>query len=225
MNKLNTKAWLGLCFLAFVMGLLLFLTAGTVRYWQAWGYLAVFFGASILITLYLMNNDPALLKRRLSAGPTAEKGETQRIIMFIASMGFIASLVVPALDYRFLWSSMPLYAVIAGDLLTALCFYITFLVYRENTFTSAIIEIAEDQKVISTGPYAYVRHPMYAGGLLLFVGTPLALGSYWGLLAFLAALPALMWRLLDEENFLAKNLPEYAEYCEKVHWRLIPGIF
>ena len=142
MNKLNTRAWLGLCFLAFVMGLLLFLTAGTVRYWQAWGYLVIFFGASILITLYLMNNDPALLNRRLSAGPTAEKGKTQRIIMFIASMGFIASLVVPALDYRFLWSRVPLYAVIAGDLLTALCFYITFLVYRENTFTSAIIEIA-----------------------------------------------------------------------------------
>ena len=225
MNKLNTRAWLGLCFLAFVMGLLLFLTAGTVRYWQAWGYLVIFFGASILITLYLMNNDPALLNRRLSAGPTAEKGKTQRIIMFIASMGFIASLVVPALDYRFLWSRVPLYAVIAGDLLTALCFYITFLVYREHTFTSAIIEIAEDQKVISTGPYAYVRHPMYAGGSLLFVGSPLALGSYWGLLAFLAALPALIWRLLDEEKFLAKNLPEYTEYCEKVRWRLIPGIF
>jgi protein-S-isoprenylcysteine O-methyltransferase Ste14 len=225
MSNLNTKAWLGLVFLAIAMGLLLFLAAGTVQYWQAWAYLAVYFAASLLITLYLMKKDPALLKRRLSGGPTAEKEKTQKIIMLFASAGFIASLVVPALDHRFAWSSVPLYAMIAGDILTALCFYSMFLVFRENTFTSATIEIAEDQKVISTGPYAYVRHPMYAGGLLLFVGTPLALGSYWGLLAFLAALPALMWRLLDEENFLAKNLPEYAEYCEKVHWRLIPGIF
>jgi len=225
MNNLNTKAWLGLVFLAIAMGLLLFLPAGTVRYWQAWAYLAVYFGESLLITLYLMKKDPALLKRRLSAGPTAEKEKTQKIIKLFASTGFIASLVVTAVDHRFVWSSAPLYAVIAGDILTALCFHIMFLVFRENTFTSATIEIAEDQKVISTGPYAFVRHPMYAGGLLLFIGTPLALGSYWGLIAFVAVLPALLWRLLDEEKFLAKNLPGYLEYCAKVRWRLIPGVF
>jgi protein-S-isoprenylcysteine O-methyltransferase Ste14 len=223
-NKLNAKAWLGLVFLAVAMGLLLFLPAGTVQYWQAWAYLGVFFGASLLITLYLMKRDPALLKRRLSGGPTAEKETTQKVIMAFASIGFIALLVVPALDHRFMWSSVPLYAVIAGNALAALCFCITFLVYKENTFTSATIEIARDQKVVSTGPYAMVRHPMYAGGLLLFIGTPLALGSFWGLLAFVATLPALIWRLLDEEKFLAKNLPGYTEYCAKVHWRLIPGI-
>jgi protein-S-isoprenylcysteine O-methyltransferase Ste14 len=225
MSNLNTKAWLGLVFLAIAMGLLLFLAAGTVQYWQAWAYLAVYFAASLLITLYLMKKDPALLKRRLSGGPTAEKEKTQKIIMLFASAGFIASLVVPALDHRFAWSSVPLYAMIAGDILTALCFYSMFLVFRENTFTSATIEIAEDQKVISTGPYAFVRHPMYAGGSLLFIGTPLALGSYWGLLAFVAVLPALIWRLLDEEKFLARNLPGYVEYCARVPWRLIPGVF
>jgi protein-S-isoprenylcysteine O-methyltransferase Ste14 len=207
------------------MGLLLFLSAGTVHYWQGWVYLGVFFWPSLLITLYLMKNDPTLLTRRLSSGPTAEKETTQKIIMVIASAGFIALLVVPALDRRFAWSSMPLCMVIAGDVLTALCFYLTFLVYKENTFTSATIEIAEKQRVISTGPYAMVRHPMYAGGTLLFIGTPLALGSYLGLLSFLAVLPALMWRLLDEEKFLAKNLPGYVEYCVKVRWRLIPGVF
>lgn len=225
MNNINTQAWLGLIFLTAVMGLLLFVTAGTVQYWQAWAYLGVYFGASLLITLYLMKKDPALLKRRLSGGPTAEKEKTQKIIMLFASIGFIASLVVPALDYRFKWSSVPLYAVIAGDMLTTLWFYINFLVFKENTFTSATIEISEDQKVISTGPYAFVRHPMYAGGLLLFIGTPLALGSYWGILAFVAVLPALIWRLLDEERFLAKNLPGYIDYCAKVRWRLIPGVF
>jgi protein-S-isoprenylcysteine O-methyltransferase Ste14 len=223
--SLNLKAWLGLMFLALAMGLLLFLPAGTVRWWQAWAYLGVFFGASVLITLYLMKHDPALLRRRLSGGPTAEKEKTQKIIMLFASLGFIASLVEPALDHRFSWSSVPTTVVVAGDALSALCFYITFLVYRENTFTSATIEIAEGQRVISTGPYAVVRHPMYAGGSLLFLGTPLALGSYWGLLAFAATLPALIWRLLDEETFLSRNLPRYTEYCANVRWRLIPGVF
>ncbi len=222
---LNTKAWLGLIFLAVAMGLLLFIPAGTFRYWQAWLYLGVFFGASIPITVYLMKRDPALLKRRLSAGPTAEKEKTQKIAMLIASLGFIASLVVPALDRRFSWSNVPAWAALAGDALAALCFYITFLVYEENTFTSATIEVAEGQRVISTGPYSIVRHPMYAGGSLLFLGTPLALGSYWGLLTFLAVLPALIWRLLDEEKFLSKNLPGYTEYCASMRWRLIPRVF
>jgi protein-S-isoprenylcysteine O-methyltransferase Ste14 len=175
--------------------------------------------------LYLMKKDPALMNRRMRGGPTAEKGKTQQIVMWFVSAGFIASLVVPALDYRFKWSSVPLYVIVAGDLLMALWFYVTFRVFKENTFTSATIEIAEGQKVISTGPYAFVRHPMYAGGLLLFFGTPLALGSYWGLLEFAVVLPALIWRLLDEEKFLARNLPGYVDYCAKVRWRLIPGVF
>jgi protein-S-isoprenylcysteine O-methyltransferase Ste14 len=225
MSKLNTKAWFGLVFLAIVMGLLLFLSAGTVHYWQAWIYLAVYFGSSLLISLYLMKKDPALLQRRMSGGPTAERTRTQQISMLFASAGFIGSLIVPALGHRFACSNIPIYAVVAGDILTVVSFYIMFLVFRENTFASATIEIAEDQKVISTGLYAFVRHPMYAGGSLLFIGTPLALGSFWGLLAFLIVLPALIWRLLDEEKFLAKNLPGYVDYCAKVRWRLIPGVF
>lgn len=223
--NLNTKAWLGLVFLATIMGLLLFLIAGTARYWQAWGYLAVFFGASVLITLYLIKKDPALLKRRLRSGPTAEKRTTQKIIMFFTTIGFIAMLVVPALDYRFRWSSMPLYFVFAGYILTALGFYLIFLVYKENPFTSATIEIAEDQKVISTGPYAIVRHPMYAGGLLYMLGMPLALGSYWGFLPFAAMIPFLIWRLYDEEAFLCEHLTGYRDYSARVRWRMVPGVF
>lgn len=225
MNNLNARAWGGLASLAVVMGLVLFVCAGTIDYWQAWVYLGVFFGSSTLITLSLMKKDPALLRRRLSGGPTAEKRKTQKFAMLFASIGFTALLVVPSLDYRFGWSGLPLYMTIAGDAITALCFYVTFLVYKENTFSSATIEIAQDQKVISTGPYAIVRHPMYAGGSLLFAGTPFALGSYWGLFAFVAILPALIWRLLDEERFLAENLPGYVEYCRKIRWRLIPGVF
>jgi protein-S-isoprenylcysteine O-methyltransferase Ste14 len=225
MNSLNTKAWLGGVFLAVVMALLLFLPAGTARYWQAWIYLAVFFGSLLPQTLYLVRKNPALLKRRLKGGPLAEKEKSQKIIMLFTSIGFVALLVVPALDHRFLWSKAPPYMVAAGDLLTVLGFTIIFLVFKENPFTSAAIEVAVDQKVISTGPYAVVRHPMYAGGLLYLLGAPLALGSYWGLLALAAMWPFLIWRLFDEERFLSKNLPGYTEYCAKVRWRLIPGVF
>jgi protein-S-isoprenylcysteine O-methyltransferase Ste14 len=207
------------------MGLLLFAVAGTLRYWQAWVYLAAFFGASSLITLYLIRKDPALLRRRLSGGPTAEKATAQRIIMSFASIGFVALLIVPAFDRRFGWSTVPLAVEIVGMLLVAAGFAIIFLVYRENSFTSATIEIAEGQKVVSTGPYAFVRHPMYAGGLVYLLGTPLALGSWWGLLAFAAMVPFLIWRLFEEEKFLAANLTGYVAYCRKVRYRLIRGIF
>jgi protein-S-isoprenylcysteine O-methyltransferase Ste14 len=223
--NLNVKAWVGLIVLASVMAALLFLSAGTLCYWQAWVYLTVFFGASVFHTLYLMKHDPALLQRRLKGGPTAEKERAQQIIMLCTSVGFIGLLVVPALDHRFGWSDVPLMVVIAGNLLIAAGYYIIFLVFRENTFTSATIEIAAEQKVISTGPYASVRHPMYAGGLLYLLGMSLALGSYWGLLVLTATMPFLIWRLFDEERFLAKNLSGYSEYMQRVRWRLVPGVF
>jgi protein-S-isoprenylcysteine O-methyltransferase Ste14 len=221
----NAKAWLGLIVLAFVMAALLLVSAGTLHYWQAWVYLAVFLGASVFHTLYLMKRDPALLQRRLKGGPTAEKERAQQIIMLFTSMGFIALLVVSALDHRFGWSLVPLPVVLAGNALIAVGYYIIFLVFRENTFTSATVEIAPDQKVISTGPYAWVRHPMYAGGSLYLLGMPLALGSYWGLLALMATMPFLLWRLFDEEKFLTKNLSGYSEYMHRVQWRLLPGVF
>jgi len=225
MDTLQRKAFAGLLILFLVMAALLFLAAGTIRYWQGWAYLAVFFGASFLITLYLAKNDPALLKRRLSAGPWAEKEQAQKIIMAFTSIGFVALIVVPALDFRFGWSAVPLPIVAAGDVLVAIGYAIIFLVYKENTFTSATIEVAKDQRVISTGPYALVRHPMYAGGVLYLLGTPLALGSWWGLVPFAATLPFLIWRLFDEEAFLARNLPGYAEYRNKVRFRLMPGVW
>src|SRR5215510_6713848 len=207
------------------MGLLLFLPAGTLRYWQAWVYLGIFFGASALTTAFLIRRDPALLERRMRGGPTAEKRPVERLIMVFTSIGFIALLVVPALDHRFRWSGVPVWAVIAGDVLVVIGFYFIFLVYRENTFTSATIEVAPGQTVISTGPYAIVRHPMYASALLYLVGTPLALGSYWGLVALAAMLPFLMWRLFDEERFLARNLPGYTEYQKRVRHRLVPFVW
>jgi len=207
------------------MALLLFVPAGTVRYWQAWLYLSIFFGAAALTTMFLMRRDPALLERRMRGGPSAEKQPTQKFIMLCTSLGFIALLVVPALDYRFAWSMVPLAGVLVGDALVAVGFFLIFLVYKENTFTSATIEVAADQRVISTGPYAIVRHPMYASALLYLAGTPLALGSYWGFVPLVSMLPFLIWRLLDEERFLALNLPGYTEYQKRVRHRLIPGIW
>ena len=225
MRNLNAQAWLSLVALAAVMGLLLFIPAWTIHYWQAWVYLSIFTGASFLTTLYLMKNDQALLKRRMRGGPTAEKQRIQKLIMLCVSIGFIALLVVPALDHRFRWSAMPLSGVIVGDVLVAIGFYFIFLVYKENTFTSATIEVAEDQRVISTGPYAIVRHPMYASASLYLIGTPLALGSFWGFLALAAMMPFLIWRLYDEESFLARNLSGYTKYQKKVRYRLVPLIW
>jgi protein-S-isoprenylcysteine O-methyltransferase Ste14 len=222
--SLNARAWRALAVLAVVMGLLLFVPAGTVQYWQAWVYLSLF-TASALTTLYLMNTDPALLERRMSGGPMAEKRPAQKFIMLCTSVGFVGLLVVPALDHRFGWCAVPPARVVAGDVLVAIGFSLIARVYRENTFTSATIEVAENQKVISTGPYAMVRHPMYASGLLYLVGTPLALGSYWGLVPVAAMMPCLMWRLIDEERFLATNLPGYTEYQKRVRYRLVPFVW
>src|SRR5262249_43982200 len=155
----------------------------------------------------------------MHGGPTAERRPAQKVIMLGTSIGFVALLVVPARDHRFGWSAVPPGVVAAGNALVALGFYLISRVYRENPFTSATIEIAPDQRVISTGPYAIVRHPMYASGFLYLVGTPLALGSYWGLVVVAAMMPFLIWRLLDEERFLAGNLPGYAEYQRRVRYR------
>jgi protein-S-isoprenylcysteine O-methyltransferase Ste14 len=225
MSILNIKAFVGLLFLLMVMAALLFIPAWTLDYWQAWTFLAVYFGWSLAITLYLMERDPKLLQRRMRGGPAAEKDPNQKIIMIFKSLGFIGLMILPALDHRFVWSRMPPYVALSGDLLVALGFLVIFFVFKENTFSSATIELAPNQKVISTGPYAVVRHPMYAGALVLLLGIPIALGSWWGLLVLVATLPALIWRLLDEEKFLAGNLTGYAEYQNKVRFRLIPIVW
>lgn len=225
MSNLNTKVWSRSIVFAIVLALLLFVPAGTIEYWQAWVYLVVFFASSVAVTIYLMNKDPALLMRRMKAGPTAEREKTQKIIMFFAMVSFVTIFLVSALDYRFMWSPVPLAVVIGGDIVVALGFFITFLVVKENTFASATIEITKDQSVISTGPYAIVRHPMYSGGLLIVLGTPLALGSLWGFLTFIPTSIWIVWRLLDEEKFLAKNLAGYDEYRAKIRYRLVPHVW
>jgi len=211
--------------LALFMAALLFIPAGTLRYWQAWAYLAVFFGAGGLVSAYLFRHDRALLERRLSGGPFAEKEPAQKIIMTFTSLGFMALLVIPALDRRFGWSAVPAIVAVAGNLVFLLGYYVNFLVFKENSFAAATIGVAKDQKVIATGPYAVVRHPMYAGALVYCLATPLALGSLWGLLAVAAVAPFMYWRIVNEEEVLLRRLPGYADYCARVRWRLIPRVF
>ena len=208
-----------------VTGALLFLPAGTFDYWEAWVFIAVFIACNIPLTIWVAINDPQLLERRMRAGPIAEKEKSQKIIMTIAFLAFAGEVVIPALDRRFGWSDVPTSVVILGNALIAISYVGFYFVFRENTYGAATIRVEENQKVISTGPYAIVRHPMYAAALILMLGIPLALGSWWGLLAFVPGIPALVWRILDEERLLKRDLPGYAEYMQRAHFRLIPGLF
>jgi len=225
MKNLNLRAWLSLVTLAAVIAALLFIAAGTLDYWEGWLYLALFFGAAVLTTEYVIRRDPALLERRMRGGPTAEQRPAQKIIQAFTSLGFLALVIVPGLDRRYEWSDVPAYAVFTGDALVAIGFYLAFLVYKETTFASATIQVVEDQRVISTGPYALVRHPMYTGGGLLLLGMPLALGSYWAFIPFAGILLCLMWRIFDEERLLGESLPGYTEYRKRVPYRLVPRIW
>jgi protein-S-isoprenylcysteine O-methyltransferase Ste14 len=225
MNQVNIKAFAGILQLFFILGLTIFLPAWTLDYWQAWIVVAVFFACTLAVTVYLMKNDPKLLERRVSAGVGAEQERSQNIIQAFAAVAFIALSVVSALDHRFGWSTVPPYLVALGDILIVLGFYLVFLVFKENSFASGTIEVGADQCVISTGPYALVRHPMYIGALVMLAGVPLALGSLWGLVAIIPMTLVLIARLLDEEKFLTRNLAGYSDYQSKVRCRLVPLIW
>jgi protein-S-isoprenylcysteine O-methyltransferase Ste14 len=224
-TALASQAFLGLGALIAVVGVLLFAVAGTARYAEAWVFLGLFFGASLAVTLYLMKRDPKLLERRVKAGPVAEQRPKQRLIQLLASGAFLAILAVPALDHRLGWSRVPLPLVVGGDVLVACGFLAVFLVFRANSYASAVIEVGAEQKVIDTGPYALVRHPMYAGALVLLAGIPLALGSFWGLLVLAPFTAVIAWRLLDEEAVLLQQLPGYADYRTRTRYRLIPLVW
>jgi protein-S-isoprenylcysteine O-methyltransferase Ste14 len=204
---------------------LLFIPAGTLAYWQGWAYLATFTVCSLAYTVYLARHDPALLKRRTEAGIAYEQEPAQKIIIFFLFALFIALVTVPPLDFRFRWSSVPWYVSGLGDVLVVVAFYLFYLVSRVNTYAAANIRVEAGQKVISTGVYGLVRHPMYSGALFLMLGTPLALGSWWGLLLVPLSLPVLYFRIANEEQVLRRDLAGYADYCAQVRWRLIPGVF
>jgi len=225
MNTVTKKALAGAAWLLLVMALMLFVSAGSMRFWQGWIYWSVFCTSVVVITVYFLRHDPNLVARRTTAGPIAEPETTQKVIQGLASALFCALLIVPGLDHRFHWSSVRFPLVLAGNALVAISFTIIFVVFRENSFASSVIQVEKEQRVVSTGLYSYVRHPMYAGAGLLLIATPLALGSWWGLPVGLMLCGVIVVRLLDEERRLAADLSGYQEYRRNVRYRIVPGVW
>jgi protein-S-isoprenylcysteine O-methyltransferase Ste14 len=220
----KAKMWLSFVVSFVPIALALILSAGTINYWEAWVYFGVGVLTSIPLVLYI-TKDPILLENRTKIGPTVEQRPTQKVIVWFMAIPLIAMFIVPGLDHRFGWSSVPLLLIIVGDLLILFSMWMVYRVFKANSFGSATVEVTKDQKVISSGPYAIVRNPMYTGASIYFIGTALALGSFWGLVSSALIILGFVWRLFDEERFLAQNLPGYTEYCAKVRWHLVPGIF
>ena len=224
-SELLLKSLSGMLFLLFVMGLVLFVPYGGLNYELAWLYLMLFFICVTGITVYLFLYDKHLLKSRLAAGPVAETRVIQKIIQSVAGLSFLAIYILSALDYKNKYSNVPLYFSYISDMFCALAFVLLFYVFKQNTFLSATIEVQEKQQVVSTGLYGIVRHPMYTGAFILLLFTPMALGSYYGLLPVLILIAVIIYRAMDEEKELKQNLTGYKEYCQRVKYRLIPFVF
>ena len=203
----------------------LFIPAGTLRYWQAWVFLAVFSVSSQALGIYFLAHDRKLVERRMKIGPVAEQRPVQKIISALFMLGFVGFLVLPAFDHRFGWSPVAPVLSIFANAIIVLSFVLFFSVMKSNSYAASTIQVEEGQPVVSTGPYAYVRHPMYSGALLLLTAMPLALGSWWSDFLLVPFFPVLVWRILDEEDFLRKNLPGYAEYMRRVQYRLVPQVW
>lgn len=224
MKSSVAKAWFGFVITTLFIAFGLFLSAWTTHYWQAWVFLGVMIVTSIPVTHYI-TSDPILLANRTKGGPTVEQRPIQKIIVWALALPLIAIFIVPGLDHRFGWSNAPLWLSVVGNLFIVVSMWMVYRVFKANSFGSATVEVTDEQKVISSGPYAFVRHPMYSCAIVYFIGISFALGSYWGLIPVALISLGFVWRLFDEEKFLAQNLSGYTEYCAKVHWHLVPGIF
>jgi protein-S-isoprenylcysteine O-methyltransferase Ste14 len=225
LKDLAKRAWVGVLQFQAILALLLFVPAWSLHFWEAWVYWMLFSGCVLFITAYFLKHDPRLVERRLQVGPVAEPETTQKIIQAIAGVLFCALLIVPGFDHRLYGSALPVPIVVSADVLVVIGLGIVFVVFKENSYTASVVKVEVEQPVISTGPYRILRHPMYAGGMLALLATPLALGSLWALLVAVPLCGAIVVRLLDEERYLSVHLSGYTAYCEKVRYRLIPGIW
>ena len=206
-------------------GVLLFLPTGTFNYWQAWVFIAVFTATTAGPSIYWAVKRPEILRRRMNAGPLAEARPAQKIIVTGVYLLASATFVVSALDHRFGWSQVPTTVVLIGDVLVAGGLGLAMLVVHQNSYAAATITVEAEQQLVSTGLYGLVRHPMYFGALIMMIGTPVALDSYWGLVVLIPSLVVLAFRILDEEKALTQELSGYVEYTQKVHHRLVPGVW
>lgn len=208
-----------------VLVLLLFLPAGTLNYWQAWVFIATSMVATLVPSVYLARTNPAALERRMRAGPRAEARPLQKIVIIGAFLAFLGMLVLSAYDHRMGWSQLPAWLCLAGDVLVALGLGIAMLVVIQNGYAAANVTVEAGQHVVSTGVYTFVRHPMYVGNIVMMLGIPLALGSYWGLLFVVPGMAVLVFRIRDEEKLLVQELAGYREYAQQVRYRLLPYVW
>ena len=218
-RSLGTRLLLRSLIAVIFVAVILFLPARSLRYWQGWVFMALLFVPMPFTSVYFMKRDPQLIERRLR---TEEKISEQKIIIRLAQWVVFASLAIPGLDYRFGWSRVPLWLAILSQFFFFAGYMITLWVMKENSFASRTVQVEEGQKVISTGPYRLVRHPMYFGAVLMLLFTSPALGSWWALPGFLLAIPLIVLRLLNEEKLLRSDLPGYSEYCLRTRSRLLP---
>jgi protein-S-isoprenylcysteine O-methyltransferase Ste14 len=218
-RSLTTRLILRSLFAVIFVAVLLFVPAGSLRYWQGWVFMAILFLPMPFTSAYFLKRDPQLVERRLR---TQEKVSEQKTIIRWAQLIFFGSLLIPGLDYRFGWSRVPLWLTILSQLFVFAGYLITLWVMKENSFASRTIQIDEGQRVISTGPYRLVRHPMYFGAVLMLLFMSPALGSWWALPGFYAVIPLIVLRLLHEEKMLCRDLLGYSDYCLRTRSRLLP---
>jgi protein-S-isoprenylcysteine O-methyltransferase Ste14 len=203
----------------------MFIPAGTLNYWQAWVFAAVFEVSAQALGIYFLMHDRKLVERRMNIGPMAERRPGQKLISALFMLGFIGFVMLPAFDHRLGWSPVAPAVSIIANAMIVLSFLLFFVVMKSNSYAASTIQVEEGQPVVSTGPYAYVRHPMYSGALILVAVMPLALGSWWSVLLVVPFFPVLVWRILDEEMFLRTSLPGYDEYMQRVRYRLVPWVW
>ncbi len=208
-----------------VLALVLFVPAGTLNYWQAWVFIAAFTVATNVPSLYLAKTNPAALQRRMRGGPLAEGRAVQKLIITGAFLTIFATMALSAYDHRMGWSSVPAWVCVLGDVLIVVGLTLAMLVVVQNGYAAATVRVEDGQRLASTGLYKLVRHPMYAADVILMVGMPLALGSYWGLLLLIPGILGLVFRILDEEKLLNQELRGYREYRQHVRYRLMPYVW
>ena len=225
MDKLKLKILVSELVLFIILGLLIFVPSWTVFYWQGWIYLLFFAISMLVMTLYFLKHDRALMERRVNIGPKAEKKIIQKILLSCLIIFMIGLFLLSSFDYRFHLSKISVFVVLFSNLLILAGFYIFFRVFKENSFASATIDLSKEQKVISTGPYSVVRHPMYSGALIICLFTPFALGSLLGICLSVLIAVIIVFRIMDEEKFLKSNLAGYTDYCKKTRYRLIPYVW
>jgi protein-S-isoprenylcysteine O-methyltransferase Ste14 len=218
-RSLTTRLLIRSLIAVIFVAIFLFVPAGSFRYWQGWVFMAILFLPMPVTSVYFMKRDPQLIERRLR---TEEKISEQKSIIRWAQLVVFASLLLPGLDYRFGWSRVPLWLAILSQLFVFAGYLITLWVMKENSFASRTVQVEEGQRVISTGPYRLVRHPMYFGAVLMLLFMSPALGSWWALPGFLLAIPLIVLRLLNEEKMLCRDLPGYSDYCLRTRSRLLP---